>query len=414
MNSSICSRKSQKLGRQLRSGRISLKGSSKDKGKLRKAEKNQKFEISEELNLPSLGENQSPKGPTTQESNNENSDLDEIIEKNISLQLKYLASKEKTENDKIVKYDGENDEREEAFHHFNAENDEIENYERSNNASENDRENVERENDYGGPLERNIEYSDEDRDVSLDGISVVSDNQNRSDNKFFEKEKRTERLVGKVTGLEKRITCIEKELKDIKTLVKYRAAKSPSILTYYEDETNFTLLPKIPLIKKKHVRNIDNSINTDETFKKQLVRNIEQPPITSNIRTKILFVFLQVKKLAIIGGASIKDNVIRIFKRLFSAKLRSQMCWNGTSQKEAFCTFTGVLEVLLLAVTYNFSHCTEDDIEEECKLRFKQAKKDHQREKEKLIKIEQRKLRQEREENEKRLRRQKRRERQQH
>lgn len=72
---------------------------------------------------------------------------------------------------------------------------------------------------------------------------------------------------------------MEKELKDIKTLVKYRAAKSPSILTYYEDETNFTLLPKIPLIKKKHVRNIDNSINADEMFKKQLVRNIEQPPI---------------------------------------------------------------------------------------------------------------------------------------
>lgn len=158
MNSSICSRKSQKLGRQLRSGRISLKGSSKDKRKFRKAEKNQKFEISEELNLPSLEENLSPKGPTTQESNNEDSGLDEIIEKNISRQLKYLASKEKAENDKIVNYDGENDEREEAFRHFN---DEIENYERSNNASENDSENVERENDYV-PLERNIEYSGED------------------------------------------------------------------------------------------------------------------------------------------------------------------------------------------------------------------------------------------------------------
>lgn len=70
--------------------------------------------------------------------------------------------------------------------------------------------------------------------------------------------------------------------------------------------------------------------------------------------------------------------IIRVFKRLFTAKLRTQMCWNGTKQgKIEFKYFEGILDVLKEAVG-----CTEYELETECKLRFNQAQKDYDREKE--------------------------------
>lgn len=55
------------------------------------------------------------------------------------------------------------------------------------------------------------------------------------------------------------------------------------------------------------------------------------------------------------------------------------MCWNGTKRnKAAFKNYEGILDVLRQAIG-----CTEDELERECKLRFNQAQKDYDREKEK-------------------------------
>ncbi len=84
-------------------------------------------------------------------------------------------------------------------------------------------------------------------------------------------------------------------------------------------------------------------------------------------------------KVASIGGKSVKKMIIRVFKRLFSAKLKTKMCWNGSKQgKIVFKNLEGILDVLKLAVG-----CTEAELEQECKLRFNQAQKDYDREKEK-------------------------------
>lgn len=82
-------------------------------------------------------------------------------------------------------------------------------------------------------------------------------------------------------------------------------------------------------------------------------------------------------KVSTVGGSNVKKKVTRIFQRLFSAKLKSNICWKGTpgpKGKLAFKAFEGILDVLRQGVG-----CTEDEIETESKLRFKQANSDYRR-----------------------------------
>lgn len=89
---------------------------------------------------------------------------------------------------------------------------------------------------------------------------------------------------------------------------------------------------------------------------------------------------LQSSKLATIGGSSLKNNVINIFGELFSAELKTKMCWSGsTAGKIPFAQFKGIRNVIRLAVKRSFK-CTQHLIDCECKLRFKQADKDYERE----------------------------------
>lgn len=72
---------------------------------------------------------------------------------------------------------------------------------------------------------------------------------------------------------------------------------------------------------------------------------------------------------------------------MFTAKLKTKFCWTGSTKgkgKIAFQNFEEIIGVLRIAVSAHID-CTIADIEEECKLRFKQAQKDYDREKEKKL-----------------------------
>lgn len=90
-------------------------------------------------------------------------------------------------------------------------------------------------------------------------------------------------------------------------------------------------------------------------------------------------------KVSTMGGSTIKKKVIRIFKRVFSTKLKSKICWKGTpgpKGKLAFEGFSGILDVLRQGIG-----CTEAEVETECKLRLKQANTDYRREKQKASRL---------------------------
>ncbi len=68
---------------------------------------------------------------------------------------------------------------------------------------------------------------------------------------------------------------------------------------------------------------------------------------------------------------------------MFTAKLKAKFCWTGSTKgkgKDAFQKFDGIISAMQIATSAHFD-CTIKDIEEECKLRFKQAQKDYDREK---------------------------------
>lgn len=93
--------------------------------------------------------------------------------------------------------------------------------------------------------------------------------------------------------------------------------------------------------------------------------------------------WFQIAKLRTVGGSTIKKNVINIFKVLFSLKLKTKICWKGSSHKDgrdAFENFENIQDAIRQAVKFRHKKCTADDIATECKLRFKQAKKDYNRE----------------------------------
>lgn len=87
--------------------------------------------------------------------------------------------------------------------------------------------------------------------------------------------------------------------------------------------------------------------------------------------------------MSLFGGRTVKGIVINIFKKVFTAKLKAKFCWTGSTKgkgKHAFQKFDGIISAVQIAVSAHFD-CTIADIEEECKLRFKQAPKDYNREK---------------------------------
>lgn len=65
---------------------------------------------------------------------------------------------------------------------------------------------------------------------------------------------------------------------------------------------------------------------------------------------------------------------------LFLSKLKTKICWKGSTTKYAFENFTNILDALRQAVAFRHKKCSADDIATECKLRFKQAEKDYNRE----------------------------------
>lgn len=87
--------------------------------------------------------------------------------------------------------------------------------------------------------------------------------------------------------------------------------------------------------------------------------------------------------MSLIGGRTIKEIVINIFKKMFTTKLKTKFCWTGSSKgkrKGAFQKFEGIISAIQTAASVHFD-CTITEIEEEIKLRLKQAQKDYQREK---------------------------------
>lgn len=82
------------------------------------------------------------------------------------------------------------------------------------------------------------------------------------------------------------------------------------------------------------------------------------------------------------GGKTVNEFVINIFKKMFSTKLKTKFTWTGFSKgkpKKAFNKFEGIISAMQIAVSAHFD-CTIANIEDECKLRLKQAQKDYERE----------------------------------
>lgn len=92
--------------------------------------------------------------------------------------------------------------------------------------------------------------------------------------------------------------------------------------------------------------------------------------------------------MASYGGKSVQEVVIKIFKKLFTTKLKTKYCWVGSSKgdgKIAFKNFANIIEILWMAVKVHFENCTEATMIQEIKNRFNQADKDYEREMQKLI-----------------------------
>lgn len=90
------------------------------------------------------------------------------------------------------------------------------------------------------------------------------------------------------------------------------------------------------------------------------------------------------------GGDDIKKNVINIFNILFSSKLKTKLCWRGSKKGNGKAAFGGLLNIQMAirqAVKYRHKKCCAEDIKKECKLRFKQAQKDYDREKAKATAV---------------------------
>lgn len=87
----------------------------------------------------------------------------------------------------------------------------------------------------------------------------------------------------------------------------------------------------------------------------------------------------KIRRLNRLGGNTIRKCVINMFNELFTPRLRSKICWIGSSVgKMSFQQFKGIRNLIRSSVKKEL-HCTLEESDKECKLRLKQGNKDYTR-----------------------------------